>query len=66
MADNISLSTFPNNSLDALTMLYIQNQDLSGKTPEELVDLYDEIYERVHNRKKENREKKRASKRIYI
>ena len=66
MADNISLSTFPNNSLDALTMLYIQNQDLSGKTPEELVDLYDETYDKIRNRKKENREKKRSNKSIFI
>lgn len=66
MADNVSLSTFPDNSLEALTMLYIQNQDLSGKTPEDLVDLYDETYDKIRNRKKENREKKKSNKSIFI
>lgn len=38
--DKIELSTFPSNKNEALTILYLQNQDLSGKTPEEIYELY--------------------------
>ncbi len=38
---------FPSSKVEALTLLYLQNQDLSGKTIEEIVALYDEIYKRA-------------------
>ena len=31
---------FPDNFMDGLVMLYLEQQDLTGKTPEELVELY--------------------------
>ncbi|MGF9991550.1 hypothetical protein ABEY04_22255 [Bacillus mycoides] len=40
MANNVNLNTFPSNKVQALTMLYLQNQDLTGKSPSEIVDLY--------------------------
>ncbi|MCQ6356411.1 hypothetical protein [Bacillus cereus] len=40
MANNVDLNTFPSNRIQALTMLYLQNQDLTGKSPSEIVDLY--------------------------
>ncbi|UPJ16063.1 hypothetical protein MYW48_25815 [Bacillus cereus] len=40
MANNVQLNTFPSNKIQALTMLYLQNQDLTGKSPSEIVDLY--------------------------
>ncbi|MEF7657891.1 hypothetical protein AAHH72_26190 [Bacillus cereus] len=40
MANNVNLNTFPSNKIQALTMLYLQNQDLTGKSPSEIVDLY--------------------------
>ena len=43
------MSEFPSNKIEALTMLYLQNQDLSGKTPEELFKLYTETYYRIYN-----------------
>ncbi len=45
--EKISLSTFPSDRTDALTILYLQNQDLSGKTPEELANMYDEVRHRI-------------------
>lgn len=40
MANNVNLNTFPSNKIQALTMLYLQSQDLTGKSPSEIVDLY--------------------------
>lgn len=44
-----ALKTFPDSYLEALTMLYLQNQDLTGKTPEELCALYWDTYYRVYD-----------------
>lgn len=51
---DVSLSTFPTSKISALTMLYLKNQDLSDFTPEEILDKYDETYEKIktHNREK--------------
>ncbi len=43
MAD-VNLSSFPASETEALAMLYMQNQDLHGKTPEELQAMYYETY----------------------
>ncbi|MGG0185156.1 hypothetical protein [Bacillus rhizoplanae] len=40
MSNNVDLNTFPSNRVQALTMLYLQNQDLTDKSPSEIVDLY--------------------------
>lgn len=45
--DKITLNTFPRNSCEALTMLYIQQLNLNGKSPEELVQIYNDIYSRI-------------------
>lgn len=47
MADEINLSTFPPNRVKALTMLYLERQDLSGITPSELVKKYLEVEEEI-------------------
>ena len=47
------LKTFPNNKYSALTMLYLEKQDLSDLTPEELADKYNEVYEKLKNRFRE-------------
>jgi len=47
MANDISLSTFPSNRIEALTMLYLNNQDLSDKSVEEITVLYLEKYQEV-------------------
>lgn len=46
-SEKVSLSTFPSDRRDALAILYMQNQDLSGKTPEEIADMYDEAWDRI-------------------
>lgn len=38
---------FPANSAEALAMLYLQNQDIKGLTPEELADRYDEVVNKI-------------------
>ena len=38
---------FPDNFMDGLVMLYLEQQDLTGKTPEELVELYWETLYRI-------------------
>ena len=35
------------NSIESLTLLYLQNQDVSACTPEELVALYFQAYEKI-------------------
>lgn len=49
MADKIELRKFPANKIEALTMLYLENQDLKSKTAEEIARLYDETYLKIHN-----------------
>ena len=50
--NDVTLRTFPRNEFEALAMLYIQNQDLSGVTPEELLEKYQETYNQIcaHNK----------------
>ena len=56
MAD--SFSTFPANRLEALAMLYVQSQDLSGLTPEQLLDMYEEAYSKLREHRKKRNEHK--------
>ena len=53
MGDNVSLATFPRTKIDALTMLYLQNQDISKLTPEELFELYIETHDKIKAKSKE-------------
>lgn len=46
---------FPDGNIEALTMLYLQNQDLSETSPERLAELYWETYYRVSDASKEAR-----------
>ncbi len=47
---DVSLKTFPGSHLEALTLLYVQSQDLTGKSPEELLDMYDDAYTKIYSR----------------
>lgn len=38
---------FPANKQEALAYLYTQSQDLSGKSPEEVLDIYISAYEKI-------------------
>ena len=46
MAEN-TFKTFPETETEALAMLYVQNQDLSGVTPEGLLDMYQNAYQKI-------------------
>ncbi len=45
--DNVNLNTFPSTKSEALTMLYLQAQDLKDVTPEELVAMYKDTLKRI-------------------
>lgn len=47
MNESMQFSTFPENKFEALAMLYLQNQDLSGLTPSEILDKYDYAYDQI-------------------
>ena len=51
MSDKVELKTFPADKYDALALVYLQTQDLSEKTPEEVIDLFNDALKRM--RKKE-------------
>lgn len=44
MSENVNLRSFPSNESEALAYLYVQAQDLSGKTPTEIHTMYQEAY----------------------
>ena len=53
--NDVTLHTFPSDKISALTILYMQNHDLSKKTPEELVDEYVTVSEKIKARFKERK-----------
>lgn len=40
MTNNVELNIFPDNALDAMALLYVQSQDLAGKTPAEIYGMF--------------------------
>lgn len=48
------MSDFPSNKTEALTMLYLQTQNLAGLSPEQLAEKYQETYARIKNAPNEN------------
>lgn len=62
MSDSVNLSTFPSTRVEALTLLYLQNQDLSDVTPEKLVDEYEAIYARIKQRFSDRRSMRMSAK----
>ena len=61
MSDTV-FKAFPDNEIEALAMLWLQNQDLSSATPEELLDKYQHAYDKI----KEHKEQKRTTKRQVV
>lgn len=55
MSNDVTLKTFPRSPQEALAMLYVKNQDLSGLTPEQILDMYQDAFEKIcaHNKKKQ-------------
>lgn len=44
MAESVQLRSFPESESEALAYLYVQQQNLSGKSPAEIYTLYKEAY----------------------
>lgn len=67
MANDANLRAFPSDSREFLAMLFLQNQDLSGKSPEDIAEMYDDAYEKIAAKldalRKERTAKKREQKR---
>lgn len=57
MSDNVELKSFPKDAIEAAAYLYIQHQDLTGKSPSEIYELYLTAYYEVL---KSHREKRSA------
>ena len=53
---NETTKTFPASKFEALALLYIQKQDLSGITPEQLLDMYEDAYKKMKDSAKEQRD----------
>lgn len=51
MADMVK--GFPSSKQEALAYLYTQSQDLSGKSPEEVLEIYDSAYEKIVDKSRE-------------
>ncbi len=49
MADTIPSPVFPSNKFEALAMLYLQQQNLSGLTPEQVLDKYQDAYAKMRD-----------------
>ena len=53
MSSEQKFSTFPSNHTEALAYLYVQSQDLTGKTPAEIHNMYfDAYYEIIRENQK--------------
>lgn len=53
MSDSVNLSTFPRNEDEALAILYTQNQDLKGKSVQEIAEIYYNAYYQFRYQAKE-------------
>lgn len=54
------LMYFPTNKLEALTMLYVERQDISSLTPEQLLDFYNNTYAKIREHNHNNRQHKHS------
>lgn len=59
--DDVRLMTFPATETEALAMLYVQNQDISKLTPEQLYDLYASAYSKIKAQRSAKRREKYQS-----
>jgi len=53
MLSDKELKTFPSNDIEAITIMYLQKQDLSDMSPSELAMKYFEVKKEVHEAKVE-------------
>lgn len=53
-----NIMNFPSGKIDVLTLLYLEKQDLSNLTPEELYDKFSEVKSAISKRSNENNSQK--------
>lgn len=58
---SVKLNSFPSTKSEALAMLYLQNQDLSNLSPDQLVSKYTEVYESIRDKFSEQATERRQS-----
>lgn len=58
---DMDLKAFPQNNIEALAMLFVQNQDLNEKSPEEICEIYWNAYYRIRRCNADVRSTARAS-----
>ena len=56
MSNENKLTSFPSTKAEVLAMLYLRNQDLSGVSPEELYDAYEDAYNRIKKHQSDKKE----------
>ena len=56
--DDVILNSFPRNEAEALAMLYVQQQNLSGLTPEAVLAMYQRAYKKIRAKLIEQQEPK--------
>ena len=59
MSNDVILRTFPDSVIEALAMLYVKKQDLSSATPETLLDIYQEAYDKIRIRYRQTNSERR-------
>lgn len=47
MSNEVNLRTFPKTPCEALAMLYVEHQDLSKMTPEQVLDMYLDAHKKM-------------------
>lgn len=48
------LKAFPANKAEALAMLYLERQNLSGKSPVEIADMFKDAYDQIRKHSTED------------
>ncbi|MBE5862290.1 MAG: hypothetical protein E7295_05505 [Lachnospiraceae bacterium] len=61
MMDATTNSGFPTNEVEALALLYLQHQSLSGLAPEEIYDKYADAVKRIAKEKEQGQNEQDAS-----
>lgn len=62
MSDNTKLYTFPDNAYEALALLYTQNQNVEGLSPEDIYDIYHDAYKKIREHAREKRKEEKLDK----
>lgn len=56
LENKVTLSSFPSDSREALAILYVQSQDLSGMSPAEIEAMYHNAYTEIEQSENDRRD----------